>query len=271
MSFIGTFSRTIPVLFLSAVIIGCEIPPVVPFQSGLKVIKVIDGDTVRLSNGKLLRYIGIDTPEVRHKTPEGFVYQPQAFSLEAKELNRQLVEGKPVRIEYDVEKSDKYERALGYCFVQTLPRREVMVNELILEEGLGVLLTMPPNVKYVDRFVQAQTFARAQKKGIWATYEPIRADEAAAYIGKIAAVQGRVSSCYDSGKAIFLNFGGVSKTGFTAVIFKKDAVRFQKKGIFPCSYRGKRVEVLGKVKEYRGPEIIVRDPSQITVIEDGKE
>ena len=251
----------------AACAIGCKVQPIGTAQSELKVIEVIDGDTVKLSNRKLLRYIGIDTPEIRHKTAQGFQYQPEPFSLEAKALNQKLVEGKVVRIEYDVQRTDAYGRLLGYCFVKDEHDNEIMADEEILKEGLALLLTMPPNVKYTERFTRAQEYARQHKSGIWAAYVPVEADKAAAVIGKVAAVQGRVVSCYNSGNVLFLDFGRDYRTDFTAVIFKKDMPYFQKKGINPYAYKGKRLEIIGKVKEYNGPEIIVRDPSHIRVLD----
>ena len=116
--------------------------------SNIEVIEVIDGDTVKLSNGRLMRYIGIDTPEVRIKTNKEFVYNPQPLSLEAKQFNRQLVEGKQVRVEFDVERFDRYGRILGYCFVG-----DIFVNQALIEEGYAVLYTRPPNIKYTDALI----------------------------------------------------------------------------------------------------------------------
>ncbi len=231
--------------------------------SQIRVLEVIDGDTVRLSNGKLLRYIGLDTPEVRLKKGEGFIYSPQPFALEAKEYNRKLVEGKLVRIEFDVKRKDKYARLLGYCFVG-----DIMVNAKLIEEGFAVLYTYPPNVKYADLFRDLQTQARQQKKGLWGSYEVIDQVQAGSYINQIRTVRGRVLNTFKSAKCIFLNFGSNYKTDFTVVIFNNSLQSFYDKGIDPVTfYKGKVVEVSGRIKEYNGPEIIVNSPFEIEVIE----
>lgn len=115
------------------------------------VAKVIDGDTIELTSGEKLRYIGIDTPE-----------KAEPFYQEAKNFNRKLVEGKKIRIEFDVQKRDKYGRLLGYVYVD-----DIFVNAELLKAGLAVLYTYPPNVKYVDYFTQLQKEARQLKSGIW--------------------------------------------------------------------------------------------------------
>lgn len=67
-----------------------------------KVKRIVDGDTIVLNNDKRVRYIGIDTPETKHPR-KGIEY----FGKEASEANKKLVEGKRVRLEYDVQRTDK--------------------------------------------------------------------------------------------------------------------------------------------------------------------
>ncbi len=247
-------------LFLALFLISCRGIP--QDYSQISVSKVIDGDTIRLSNGKLLRYIGIDTPELHTKKGKQFIYEPQPFAEEAKEYNRKLVEGKSVRLEFDVQKEDKYARLLGYCFVG-----DVFVNAKLLEEGYAVLYTYPPNVKYTEQFREAQSIARNEKRGLWGSYETITSEQAASFIGQIRTVQGKVLSTYQSAKCVYLNFGSDYKTDFTVVIFNNSFGAFNQQGINPVSfYRGKTVEVSGRIREYNGPEIIVNAPYEITVI-----
>ena len=156
---------------------------------------------------------------------------------------------------------------MGYCFVKDANGEEIFVNEKLISSGYGVLFTYPPNVKYVNDFTSAQESARRQARGIWAVNSIVNADDAHKHIGEFAIVRGKVLSCYDSGGAIFLNFGSDYRKDFTIVIFKKNEKYFIEAGIPPCQYRGRTVEVVGKIKEYNGPEIIVRHPSQLAVIE----
>lgn len=137
--------------------------------------RVVDGDTVELRDGRLLRYIGIDTPELRRRARPGdrewragvgdqWVEDPEPFGREAKEANRRLIEGKPVRLEYDVETHDRHGRLLAYVFVDG-----EMVNARLLAEGYAQLLTIPPNVKYVERFRRLVREARSVRRGLWST------------------------------------------------------------------------------------------------------
>jgi len=235
--------------------------------SDIRVSKVIDGDTIILENGKHLRLIGIDTPEVKKYVSGKFEYSPQPFSLEAKEFVNNLIGGKRIRVEFDIDRKDKYNRLLGYCFFNN-GGKSIFVNEQLLKEGLAVLYTYPPNIKYVDKFISAQKYARLSKKGIWGSYLLIPPDRAENFIGQIRAVRGRVLSSYKSEKILLLNFGADYKTDFTVVIFKDSWPYFLNRGIDPETfYKGKIVEVTGRVREYNGPEIIVNYPAEIRVIE----
>ncbi len=246
-------------IFLVVFFLSCG---AAPNYSNIKVIEVIDGDTIKLSNGKLLRYIGMDTPEIRIKKGGKFVYSPQPFSLESKDFNSKLVQGKHVKVEFDVEKKDIYGRLLGYCFVDG-----VLVNSELIKKGYAVLYSRPPNIKYADEFVKNQKQARAGKKGLWADYEVISHLKAREYINQIKGVRGKVLNTYRSKKCTFLNFGKTWKTDFTVVIFNNVLDSFYEKDINPVNYyRGKIVEVTGRVREYNGPEIIVNSPYEIEVI-----
>jgi len=230
--------------------------------SHIRVIKVIDGDTVILENGEHLRYLGIDTPEIRKKVAGKWIFMPQPFSLQAKEFNKNLVEKKFVRVEFDVEKRDRYNRLLGYVFVD-----KTFVNERLVKEGLAIVSFKPPNLKYLKRFLKAQEEARFNKKGLWAYLKPISPAQAQNFIGEIRTVKGRILDCYCLKDACFLNFGTDYKKDFTITIFKRSFPEFQKRGIDICPYyKNKEVEITGRLREYNGPEIIANLPQDIKVI-----
>jgi phosphatidylserine/phosphatidylglycerophosphate/cardiolipin synthase-like enzyme len=75
--------------------------------------RVIDGDTVELSTGEKVRLIGVDTPETKD-LPKPVQY----FGKEVTAFTRQLVEGKPVHLEYDQPRQDKYARTLAYVYLE---------------------------------------------------------------------------------------------------------------------------------------------------------
>ena len=124
--------------------------------------RVIDGDTVQLADGQMVRYIGIDAPEARRKVDDRWVEDPEPFAHEATEANRRLVEGRRVRLEYDVQTHDRYGRLLSYVYVGN-----AMANEELVKRGFAQPLTIPPNVKYAERFRQLTEEARREGRGLW--------------------------------------------------------------------------------------------------------
>ena len=121
------------------------------------VTRVIDGDTIEIEGGQRVRYIGIDTPEtVDPRKPV------QCFGVEASNRNKQLVEGKRVRLEKDITENDRYGRLVRYVYVD-----DVFINLKLVAEGFAYSYTYPPDVKYQSQFVEAQRVAREQKRGLW--------------------------------------------------------------------------------------------------------
>ncbi|HUS59825.1 MAG TPA: thermonuclease family protein [Nevskiaceae bacterium] len=121
------------------------------------VTRVIDGDTIEIEGGQEVRYIGIDTPETVH--PSNPV---ECYGKEASQKNKELVEGKEVKLEKDVSETDKYGRLLRYVWLG-----DMFVNEYLVKEGYAQSSSYPPDVRYQDRFLEAQRKAREEKKGLW--------------------------------------------------------------------------------------------------------
>lgn len=125
---------------------------------GQKVVYVYDGDTILLDNGLRVRYVGINTPEIDHRGGRS-----EYMAEEARDRNRQLVEGARVGLEYDQERVDPHGRHLAYVF---LPNGE-MVNALLVGKGLACVMSIPPNLKYRDLLVSSQRDAMTRGIGIW--------------------------------------------------------------------------------------------------------
>lgn len=125
------------------------------------VTRVVDGDTVQvLFDGRELdvRLIGIDTPEtVKPGDPV------ECFGPEASAFTEDRLEGREVRLEFDVERLDPFDRTLAYVWLG-----DELFNETLVREGYALVTTFPPNVRYVERFHGAQRVAREEGLGLWA-------------------------------------------------------------------------------------------------------
>ncbi|MBI3589480.1 MAG: thermonuclease family protein [Candidatus Liptonbacteria bacterium] len=125
----------------------------------IKVVRVIDGDTVELVNGDRLRYIGIDTPEeVDPRKPV------QCFAKEAAAANQALVEGQSIIFYKDVSDRDKYGRWLGFVYLSD----GTFVNLALVKQGLAFSYPYEPDTSRVKDFNEAETEARGNGLGLWA-------------------------------------------------------------------------------------------------------
>ncbi len=136
------------------------------------VIRAVDGDTLELQNKERVRLIGMDTPEVHEseklyrdarKTHQD-VRTIQDMGRKAWAFTRTLVEGKRVRLVFDVEKRDRYGRLLAYVYLPD----GLFVNAEIVNQGYASLLTIPPNVAHADELRRLYQEARESKRGLWA-------------------------------------------------------------------------------------------------------
>jgi micrococcal nuclease len=123
----------------------------------VKVERVIDGDTIVLTTGQKVRYIGIDTPEI--VDPNKPI---ECFGKEAMVENQKLVEGKTVRLEKDISEMDKYGRLLRYVYVEN-----IMVNSQLVQTGFAKIMSIPPDIKYYNILKLAQSEAKNNHVGLW--------------------------------------------------------------------------------------------------------
>lgn len=130
----------------------------------LPVTKIVDGDTIWVltPSGQEIkvRLIGVDSPEARNTGRTRIEY----FGKESSDFAKKVLTGQRVRLEYDVQRLDRYKRTLAYVYLED----GTFFNELLVKEGFATVATYPPNVKYADHFLEVQKKARNSKKGLWA-------------------------------------------------------------------------------------------------------
>lgn len=135
-------------------------PPTLISDTTYLVTRIVDGDTIEILNNsekERIRLIGIDTPEtVKPDTPV------EPFGKEASDFAKSALLNKYVTLEFDEEQRDRYDRLLAYLYIDG-----EMFNKTLLEEGLARVSTFPPNIKYVDIFIETEENAKANKIGLW--------------------------------------------------------------------------------------------------------
>jgi len=152
-------------------------------QKWISVKWVNDGDTIVLSDGRHVRYIGINAPEIAHEN-----LKAEAFGYAAKKYNQSIVQSKKVRLEFDKEKYDRYGRLLAYIYLSD----GTFINKEMIEKGFAYLLPRSPNLKYEKMFLQTQRDAMSTKQGMWQNWNE---QEGERYLGSKISKRFHLITC----------------------------------------------------------------------------
>lgn len=138
-------------LGLAALVCSCVGPATDRQPQSALVIGIIDGDTIELEDGRVVRYMCIDTPE-----------RDQPFYEEATQLNIDLVYGKTVTLFPGRRALDHYGRTLARVVVD-----EIFVAESLVSAGLAVVYGFEDNEEYLGPLIARQKEAIDAGRGIW--------------------------------------------------------------------------------------------------------
>jgi len=137
------------------------------FEYGL-VTTVSDGDTIEINDKDKIRFLGIDTPELEHKSSN---IKLECFAKDAETRMRQLALGKYVYLEKESRDKDKYGRLLRNVFLP-LDKEEtkfLYLNGYMVGEGYARLYVLEKNLKYKENLSLYQEEAQLDRKGLWGT------------------------------------------------------------------------------------------------------
>lgn len=227
------------------------------FDETVQVSHVYDGDTVKLSDGRKVRFIGINTPE---RGRDGRPHEP--FYKKASQELEKLINHSDSRLKiiYGKEKHDRYKRILAHPF--TFEGKNI--SALLLEKGMGFTVTVPPNLAFLPCYQQAETTARNAKKGIWGhSFSAVKdVDSLSTKAGGFQRVKGTVQRVGESRSAYWLNL----RRGFALRILKKDIGHFTT--YHPRDLLHKKLIARGWVS-YRNKELrmTIRHPASLQLLD----
>lgn len=131
-----------------------------------KVVEVVDGDTIKIDKDGVettVRLLQVDTPESKHPNKNKNV----PMGKTATEFTKKLLNNKSVRLEYDVEKKDKYGRDLAYVYVKNDKGTEICLNQALIENSLAKTVKYGKNTKNYEKYLAIERKLRDKKQGIW--------------------------------------------------------------------------------------------------------
>ncbi|MFO7602940.1 MAG: thermonuclease family protein [Gammaproteobacteria bacterium] len=217
--------------------------------------KVQDGDTVNLSDGRKLRLIGINTPELaRDRRPS------EAYAREARAHLQDFARQTPRwRVRWGTQKRDKYGRWLGHVFVG-----DTNLNADLLRQGLASVIAIPPNQWSLSCYQQQEALARREGKGLWGRqgYKIWPATGLPKSLRDFQFVQGRVGKVVPTRKSLWLELS----PQFSVRIAKEDMQYFS--GQNPYNWQHRDIEVRGWLNYHKGRlQMRIRHPAAVRLID----
>jgi len=209
-----------------------------------RVAYVYDGDTVRLQDGRKVRFIGINAPELAH---DGHPAEPLAQA--ARQALKALLEANPrVGLRYGAQHFDHYHRVLAHLFTD----KGRSIHAWLLEQGFAATIAIPPNLWYQRCYQQAERLARREKRGIWALryYQPLPAEGLDRRVRGFHLISGRVRKLSRSRKSIWLKLDG----SVDLRIARRDLPYFDRQNF--ARYVGQRVVARGWLHPYRDHTVL---------------
>lgn len=221
-----------------------------------RVEHVFDGDTVRLADDSRVRFIGINTPEHgRDGAPD------EPLAGDATEALRALLaaQGHRIGLRFDEERRDRYGRLLAHVY---LPDGR-SIDRILLERGLGLHVTVPPNTRNHDCYAATEAAAREAGRGVWAhpRYHGIDTNELPADAAGFRVLRGTIHRVGESHDAWWLELDGL-----TLRLAKDDLAYFG--DLDPQSLHGQRLRVRGWIYRVRGEaRMNLRHPDAVEYLE----
>jgi len=202
---------------------------------------VFDGDTIKLKDQRIIRLIGIDTPELGHKGKASEAYARASKNRLAALIRNSDYE---VRLGYDLQQEDRYHRTLAYL---TLKNGDDPA-EILLREGLATTLVIPPNTTRTKDYAKAEATARRKGLKIWAEADkqPIQASSLTGKETGYRIIHGTVSKLRSTRYNHWINLDNK----LTVKLTRRDAENYFPKTLVN-KLLGSRIEVKGDLYRYQ--------------------
>ena len=226
-----------------------------------RVKAIVDGDTLALEDGRIVRLSGIMAPKPPLDAEAG---RHWPLAERASAALRELALGQEVRLVYAGPKSDRY----GRLVAQVYRADGTWLEGELLARGLARVLTHKDDRALAAAMLERERAARDKRRGLWATraFQVLTPDEARRHLESFELVEGKVEQVTRSGGREFLRMGQDGRSGFTAVLLPESKHLFAAAGIAPDSLAGRRVRVRGFIRWWQGPIIEVSYPEQLELV-----
>lgn len=236
-----------------------------PLGSG-NVRRVIDGRTIQLEAGQLVRLAAIEVPAL--PLPRETGAQTKA-GLAAKAALEAILSGRSVQLKKLGSDTDRYGRVVAHVFPEG---QRVSAQQQMLAQGYARVAADVGAPACATALLAVENTARAGGVGLWADpYYVIQHAENPAKVlaerGRFTLVEGKVLSVRENRGTIYLNFGRRWSEDFTVTVLKRNESVFTGAGMALKKLAGRWIRVRGFIEERGGPWIEATRPEQIELAE----
>lgn len=218
----------------------------------------IDGRTLKLNDGRVIRLESIQTPAVMSAKYE---LRPWPLAEKARETLANLAGNFVLTIQPAAQPIDRYGRLVG----QVKRPDGVWLQGELVKKGFARVMTTRDNHAMARELLRLEDQARRGKRGIWALepYAPREPQDLDGLIDSFQIVEGTIVNASRIKGRVFLNFGQNWRDDFTVTIAPRDRQAMERKGLNPLDWKDKRVRVRGWITKHNGPSMVVDHEEQI--------
>jgi len=229
-----------------------------------RVARVVDGDTVHLADGREIRLVGIDAPELN---PGHETLPPEPHARAARRALRELVGGARVRPRFapDAPRRDRYGRWLAHLAAPD----GTWVQGALLRGGHARAYILRHGRPLAPRMLALERRARRANRGLWTrqAYRVRTPAETHDAVGSWRIAEGRVRDAAVVDGRLYLNFGADWRTDFTITVPPEARERFARAGLTRERLDGARVRGRGWLEAYNGPQMELTVPANLTPVD----
>jgi len=237
-------------------------------QTKRAVVAVIDGETIKLDDGREVRLLSILSPRPPPALAAGASWPP---ATQAHAALSALLTGRSVRIAVKGRHTDRYGHTLAHVFLID-GKKEAWVEEKLVEDGHARVASMSGAPDCIAELLKIEDRARRAKRGLWAhaayqIRDAAKAHELADFVQSYQVVEGRVREVQERKRRLYLDFGDDWSKDLTAIVSGRDRKRFETAKIDLKKLKGVKVRLRGWVERWNGPLINLTHPEQVEVLE----
>jgi endonuclease YncB( thermonuclease family) len=229
-----------------------------------RVDKVIDGQTVLMTDGKIVRLLGIDYPFMAGDTEGG----PSILGKAMLELL--LPKGKEVLLYQNKSRERGRLNRMGHSLAHLVIKdRDEWVNGALVSRGLAWTATDATNPAMAAQLYALEDAARKAQKGLWSKDSPfglLTPETAAQGNGTFRVIEGTVNRAATSKNNLYLNFGSDWRKDFTVMVTPAIRKGLAKKGVDAMALAGRKIRVRGWLREWNGPFMELETPERLEVL-----